>query len=296
MFRHGATCVCAACEKNLIFDLEYYTNCHKFVDKAKYLWYIINIYVDKFYKNSDDFVQYNERENHAMYKGFLKRFFDIVLSLIGITVAAIPMLIIVIAIKIDSKGPVIFKQERVGKKGKVFKIYKFRSMCVGAEKMGSGVYSGKGDARITKVGKFLRATSLDEIPQFFNLLKGDMSLVGPRPPLTYHPWPWDEYTEEQRRMFEVRPGITGWAQVNGRKEVEWNRRIQLNVWYVDHVSLWLDIKILFMTVFKVFSNADNENSGATVIAMPSDEVSNVNIADSSVAEKESAADAELKEV
>jgi lipopolysaccharide/colanic/teichoic acid biosynthesis glycosyltransferase len=174
---------------------------------------------------------------------------------------------------LNSKGPVIFKQERVGKKGKVFKIYKFRSMCVGAEKTGSGVYSGKGDARVTKVGKILRATSLDELPQFFNLLKGDMSLVGPRPPLTYHPWTWDKYTDEQKRMFDVRPGITGWAQVNGRKDVEWNKRIKLNVWYVDHVSLWLDIKILFKTVAKVFSNADNENKGATVVSAPTDAVS-----------------------
>ena len=198
-----------------------------------------------------------------MYK-FFKRFFDIVLALLGLILASIPMLLIAISIKIDSKGPVIFKQERVGRKGKVFKIYKFRSMCVGAEQTGSGVYSGKGDKRVTKVGKFLRATSLDELPQFFNLLKGDMSLIGPRPPLTYHPWTWDKYTEEQKRMFDVRPGITGWAQVNGRKEVEWNKRIQLNVWYVDHISLWLDIKILFMTVFKVFTNANNENIGATV--------------------------------
>ncbi len=208
-----------------------------------------------------------------MYKHFFKRFFDILIALLGLIIAAIPMLFIAIAIKLNSKGPVIFKQERVGKKGKVFKIYKFRSMCVGAEQTGSGVYSGKGDARVTKVGKILRATSLDELPQFFNLLKGDMSLVGPRPPLTYHPWSWDKYTEEQKRMFEVRPGITGWAQVNGRKDVEWNKRIKLNVWYVDHVSLWLDIKILFMTVFKVFSNADNENKGATVVSAPTDAVS-----------------------
>ncbi len=206
-----------------------------------------------------------------MYKRFFKRLFDILLSLIGIIIAAIPMLIIAIIIKIDSKGPVIFKQQRIGKNGKVFNIYKFRSMCVGAEKTGSGVYSGKGDSRVTKVGKILRATSLDEIPQFFNLLKGDMSFIGPRPPLTYHPWAWDKYTQEQKRMFEVRPGITGWAQVHGRKDVEWNKRIELNVWYVDHVSLWLDIKILFMTVGKVFTNADNENTKATVVT-PSVEV------------------------
>ena len=221
-----------------------------------------------------------------MYKSFFKRFFDIFISIIGLILCALPMLIIAVAIKIDSKGPVIFKQERVGKNGKVFHIYKFRSMCVGAEKTGSGVYSGKGDARVTKVGKILRATSLDELPQFINLLKGDMSLVGPRPPLTYHPWPWEQYTEEQKRMFEVRPGITGWAQVNGRKEVEWNRRIQLNVWYVDHVSLWLDIKILFMTVFKVVTNADNTNTGATVQTLPQD---NANV----VAEAAVAADDDM---
>ena len=207
-----------------------------------------------------------------MYKHFFKRFFDILIALLGLIIAAIPMLFIAIAIKLNSKGPVIFKQERVGKKGKVFKIYKFRSMCVGAEQTGTGVYSGKGDARVTKVGKILRATSLDELPQFFNLLKGDMSLVGPRPPLTYHPWTLDKYTDEQKRMFDVRPGITGWAQVNGRKDVEWNKRIKLNVWYVEHVSLWLDIKILFKTVAKVFSNADNENTGATVVSAPTDDV------------------------
>ena len=200
-----------------------------------------------------------------MYKYFFKRLIDIVLSFIGIIVSILPMLLIAIVIKIDSKGPVVFKQQRIGKNGKVFKILKFRSMCVGAEKTGSGVYSGKGDVRVTKIGRILRATSLDEIPQLFNVFKGDMSFIGPRPPLTYHPWPLEEYTEEQLRMFEVRPGITGWAQINGRKDVEWNKRIQLNVWYVEHVSMWLDIKIFFKTILKVFSNADNENKGATVV-------------------------------
>ena len=199
-----------------------------------------------------------------MYKAFLKRFFDILVGAVGLILTSPILLIVAIAIKLDSKGPIIFKQQRLGKDGRVFHIYKFRSMCVGAEKTGSGVYSGKGDARVTKVGKFLRATSLDELPQFFNLLKGDMSLIGPRPPLTYHPWPLDEYTEFQRRMFEVRPGVTGWAQVHGRKEVEWHKRIELNVWYVDHLSFWLDCKIFFMTIFKVFTNANNENVGATV--------------------------------
>ena len=137
-------------------------------------------------------------------------------------------------------------------------------MVQNSEHTGSGVYSGDGDARVTKIGRFIRATSIDELPQCINILRGEMSLVGPRPPLTYHPWPYEEYTVEQKRMFEVRPGITGWAQVNGRKEVEWNKRIKLNVWYVDNVSFLLDLKILFMTVFKVLSNADNENSGETV--------------------------------
>lgn len=200
-----------------------------------------------------------------MYKHFFKRFFDILISLLGLIICSPIFIVVAIAVKIDSKGPVLFKQKRIGKNGRVFDIYKFRSMCVGAENTGSGVYSGKGDARVTKVGKFLRATSLDELPQFLNLLKGDMSLIGPRPPLTYHPWVYDNYSEEQKRMFNVRPGITGWAQVNGRKEVEWNKRIELNVWYVDHVSFWLDIKIIFMTVFKVLKNSNNENTGATVL-------------------------------
>ena len=172
------------------------------------------------------------------------------------------MLIVALLVKLDSPGPVLFKQARLGKNGKQFHIYKFRSMCVGAEK--SGVYSDNQDKRVTKVGKFIRATSLDELPQFFNILKGDMSLIGPRPPLTYHPWPLEEYTDFQRRMFEVRPGITGWAQVHGRKDVEWHHRIELSVWYVDHLSFWLDIKIMFKTVFKVLTNADNENKGETV--------------------------------
>ena len=199
-----------------------------------------------------------------MYKHFIKRLLDIVLSVLGIVICCIPMLIIAIAIKIDSPGPVIFKQKRLGYKGKVYEIWKFRSMCVGAEQTGSGVYSGKGDACVTRVGNILRKTSLDELPQFFNTLVGSMSFVGPRPPMTYHPWSWEEYTDEQRRMFDVRPGITGWAQVNGRKGVEWNRRIEMNVWYVDHVSFWLDLKIMWLTVWKVVSNADNENTGATV--------------------------------
>lgn len=199
-----------------------------------------------------------------MYKNGIKRVIDCVSAVLVLVIGAIPMLIVAALIKLESPGPALFKQERIGRDGKVFKILKFRSMCLGAEHTGSGVYSGQGDARVTKVGKIIRATSIDELPQCINILRGDMALIGPRPPLTYHPWPIGEYTDEQRRMFEVRPGITGWAQVHGRKDVEWHKRIELNVWYVDHVSFLLDVRIFFMTIFKVLSNADNENVEETV--------------------------------
>lgn len=200
-----------------------------------------------------------------MYKYGVKRIIDCVIAFLVLVVGAIPMLLVALIIKLDSPGPVLFRQQRIGKGGKVFEILKFRSMCQGAEYTGSGVYSGKGDARVTRVGRIIRAASIDELPQCINILRGDMSLIGPRPPLTYHPWPYEEYTDEQKRMFEVRPGITGWAQVHGRKDVEWHKRIELNVWYVDHVSFLLDVKIFFATIFKVLSNADNENVGETVI-------------------------------
>lgn len=200
----------------------------------------------------------------AFYRDYGKRALDLLIAIPVLVVTAIPMAIVALAVKLDSPGPVLFKQERLGKDGKVFQMLKFRSMCVGAEKIGSGVYSSKGDARVTRVGKFIRATSLDELPQLINVLRGDMSLLGPRPPLTYHPWPLEEYTEEQRRMFDVRPGFSGWAQVHGRKEVEWHHRIELNVWYVRHVRFSLDAKIFFMTIFKVLTNADNENTGETL--------------------------------
>lgn len=199
-----------------------------------------------------------------MYKHFLKRLFDIILSFLMLLFLWPVLLIIAIVVKIDSKGPAIFKQERIGKGGKTFYIHKARTMCVGAEAQGSGVYSNAGDTRVTKVGNFLRKTSLDELFQFWDVFIGKMSFIGPRPPLTYHPWPLDQYTEEQKKMFDVRPGITGWAQINGRKEVEWHKRIELNVWYVKHVSFWLDLKILFITIFKVFKNEGNENKGATI--------------------------------
>ena len=199
-----------------------------------------------------------------MYRKVIKRALDILISFLALVILSPVLLITAIAVKLDSKGPALFKQTRLGRGGREFKILKFRSMVVNAEHTGSGVYSGKDDARVTKVGKFIRKTSIDELPQVINILAGQMSLIGPRPPLTYHPWPIEEYSDEQKRMFEVRPGITGWAQVNGRKDVEWNRRIEMNVWYVDHVSFILDLKIFFMTIFKVATNADNENVSETV--------------------------------
>ncbi len=204
-----------------------------------------------------------DKNCNGFYNLYIKRAIDILFSFLILVLTSPILLISALAIKIDSKGPVIFKQKRLGLNGKEFYIYKFRSMCVGAEK--GGVYSDDSDVRITRIGKILRKTSIDELPQALNVLKGNMSFIGPRPPLTYHPWPLNEYTKEQLRMFNVRPGITGWAQINGRKAVEWNRRIELNTWYVNNVSLWLDIKICFLTVFKVFTNADNENIGETVI-------------------------------
>lgn len=199
-----------------------------------------------------------------MYAKVVKRMIDIFVALLILIIGFVPMCIVAVLIKLDSPGPVLFRQERIGKNGKVFTILKFRSMCQGAEHTGSGVYSGKGDARVTRIGKILRATSIDELPQAINILRGEMSLIGPRPPLTYHPWPYKEYTEEQKRMFETAPGVTGWAQTHGRKTLDWNNRIRLNVWYVDHVSFLLDLKIFIMTIFKVISNADNENVQETV--------------------------------
>lgn len=195
---------------------------------------------------------------------YLKRVLDIVFSLLAMVILSPLFLITAVAVRLDSRGPVIFRQKRLGLDARAFDIYKFRTMCVGAEHMGSGVYSGADDARVTKVGRILRALSIDELPQLVNILRGEMSFIGPRPPLTYHPWPLETYTKEQLHMFAVRPGMTGWAQVHGRKNVEWDERIRLNIWYVDHLSLWLDIRILFTTVFKVLSNDDNVSVRQTV--------------------------------
>lgn len=204
------------------------------------------------------------RERATIYERYVKRALDVSLSGAALVVLSPLMLVTAAAVKLDSKGPVLFCQQRLGLHGEPFTMYKFRSMTDGAEHTGSGVYSEQGDPRVTKVGRVIRAASIDELPQLINILKGDMSIIGPRPPLTYHPWPIEAYTAEQRHMFDVRPGVTGWAQVNGRKGVEWHKRIEMNVWYTEHVSFSLDAKILFMTVFKVLANADNVNEGATL--------------------------------
>lgn len=203
-------------------------------------------------------------ETQQWYKNYGKRILDIIIALPVFIIGLLPMAIVALAVKLDSPGPVLFRQERIGKGGKVFQMLKFRSMCVNAEHTGSGVYSGKGDRRVTRVGRIIRATSLDELPQLINVLRGDMSLIGPRPPLTYHPWPYGEYTEEQRHMFDVRPGFSGWAQIHGRKDVEWHHRIELNTWYVRHMTFALDTKIFLITIGKVLKNADNENVRETL--------------------------------
>ena len=178
----------------------------------------------------------------------LKRLIDILLSLIGLVLLAVPFAIIALAIKLDSKGPVFFRQERVGKDGRSFKVWKFRTMVVGAVQKGLGYNVAKGDSRITRVGSVLRNWGLDELPQLINVFVGEMSLVGPRPTLSYQV---EHYNDFQRRRLRVKPGITSLAVVSGRNALSWKKRIELDVWYVDHFSLWLDIKILFRTLWAV---------------------------------------------
>jgi len=178
----------------------------------------------------------------------IKRLFDIVVSLMGLAVLAIPFVLIALAIKLDSKGPVFFKQERVGKDGRKFICWKFRTMVEGAINQGLGVTVAQDDPRITRVGRFLRNWGLDELPQLINVLKGEMSLVGPRPTLPYQVELYDDF---QKRRLDVKPGITGWALVNGRNRLPWEERIKLDVWYVDHWSIWLDFKIILKTFWVV---------------------------------------------
>lgn len=180
----------------------------------------------------------------------LKRVLDLVLTIIGTIIISPILLVIAIAIKLSSEGPILFKQERLGYHGKVFKIYKFRTMIVNAENIGSGVViNDKDDPRVTKIGRFLRATSLDELPQVFNVIAGDMALVGPRPPVTYHPYNgYDNYPEWAKKRFEMRPGMTGLVQITVRSDASWDDRMRIDCEYVEKFSVLFDIKIILGTI------------------------------------------------
>lgn len=185
--------------------------------------------------------------SHASHPGrsAMKRAIDIAAG-VALLVVTLPVtLISAVLIKLTSPGPVFYRQVRVGRAGRPFRVFKFRSMVVGAEKMGLGLAVAKDDDRITPVGRILRRLSIDELPQLLNILKGEMSLVGPRPTV---PSQVEKYTGHERRRLETRPGITGWAQVKGRNALSWEERIDLDIWYIDHWSLWLDLKILLLTV------------------------------------------------
>jgi len=172
------------------------------------------------------------------------RLLDITVAAVALVVCSPLLLVAAVAIAIESRGGVIYRHERIGRDGVPFDLWKLRTMVSGAESMGAGLYIEAGDARITRVGALLRRFSLDELPNLVNVLRGDMSIVGPRPTVAEQV---DRYTPHQRRRLEVKPGITGWAQVNGRASISWPDRIELDVWYVDHRSLWLDLKILVRT-------------------------------------------------
>lgn len=178
----------------------------------------------------------------------VKRAVDIVSAVIGLAVLAPLLLVVATAILIDSGRPVFFFQKRIGLHGRVFRIVKFRSMTRDAEQQTKGQWITAGNPYVTPIGRFLRKTSLDELPELVNVLKGGMSLVGPRPTLPEQVAAYDDF---QRRRLEVRPGITGWAQVNGRNSISWTERIKLDVWYIDHWTPWLDVRILFMTIGQV---------------------------------------------
>jgi lipopolysaccharide/colanic/teichoic acid biosynthesis glycosyltransferase len=173
-----------------------------------------------------------------------KRALDVLGASVGLTIGAPLLAASALAIRLEDGGAVFFRQERVGLDGRPFEVLKLRTMIVDAHRQGAGYAVDKGDSRITRVGNLLRRTSLDELPQLWNVLRGEMSLVGPRPTLSYQV---EQYTERQRRRLEVRPGLTGWAQVNGRASLSWPERIELDVWYVEHRSLALDLRILLRT-------------------------------------------------
>jgi lipopolysaccharide/colanic/teichoic acid biosynthesis glycosyltransferase len=174
----------------------------------------------------------------------LSRVLDVALAALLLLLCSPLMAAAAIAIRLESRGAVLYRQRRVGKHGRPFELWKLRTMVPGAEEMGAGIYVLEGDPRITRVGRLLRRFSLDELPNLLNVLSGDMAVVGPRPTVQEQV---DRYTERQRRRLDVKPGITGWAQVNGRTSLPWPERIELDVWYVEHRSLLLDLRILART-------------------------------------------------
>lgn len=182
----------------------------------------------------------------------LKRIMDIGAGIFLLILLSPLLLIIMCLVKLDSKGPVFFLQKRLGYQGKIFRIIKFRTMVENAESIGTGIFTHRDDPRVTRVGRVLRILSLDELPQLFNVLKGDMSFVGPRPPVPYHPHKYEEYSDEQKLRFTMPPGITGLAQVKGRNALSWEERIKYDVEYVRKFSFLFDLKILFLTIGSVF--------------------------------------------
>lgn len=179
----------------------------------------------------------------------MNRVADVALAGLGLVVASPLLAAAALAVKLEDGGPVLFRQTRVGKDGEDFELLKLRTMVEGAERQGAGFAVDRGDARITRAGRLLRRTSIDELPQLWNVVRGDMSVIGPRPTLRYQV---ERYTERQRRRLEVRPGLTGWAQIHGRATLPWADRIELDVWYVEHRSPRVDLKILARTPLALF--------------------------------------------
>jgi lipopolysaccharide/colanic/teichoic acid biosynthesis glycosyltransferase len=188
----------------------------------------------------------------------MNRAADVALGGAGLLVAAPVVALAALAIKLEDRGPVFYRQQRVGKDGEDFEVLKLRTMVVGAEKIGAGFAVDRGDSRITKVGRFLRRSSIDELPQLWNVVRGDMSVIGPRPTLRYQV---DGYTPRQRRRLDIRPGLTGWAQIHGRASLPWEDRIELDVWYVEHRSPRLDLKILLRTPLSLFGGTYKGTTG-----------------------------------